>query len=71
MRLRSHTGRGDVARVNQSCLTANIWLREECSNTILDRSKGQHNQLRDTREWRNKVARGQFEDRSNSTILLI
>ena len=34
------------ARVNQSCLTADIWLRAECSNTIPDRSKCQPNQLR-------------------------
>ena len=27
MRLLSHTERGDVASVNQSCLTADIWLR--------------------------------------------
>ena len=39
------------ARVNQSCLTDDIWLRKECSNTIPDRSKGQHNQLRDARGW--------------------
>ena len=34
------------ARVNQSCLKADIWVRVECSNTIHARSKGQHNQLR-------------------------
>ena len=27
MCLRSHTGSGNVAQVNQSCLTADIWLR--------------------------------------------
>ena len=27
--IESRTGRGNVARVNQSCLTANIWLRAE------------------------------------------
>ena len=40
-----------MARVNQSCLTADIWLRAECGNTIPDRSKGQPNQLRYAREW--------------------
>ena len=49
--IESHTGRGNVARVNQSCLTADIWLREECGNTIPDISKGQPNQLRYAREW--------------------
>ena len=44
-----------MARVNQSCLTADIWLRAECSNTIPDISKCQPNQLRDAREWRNKM----------------
>ena len=43
--------------VNQSFLTANIWLRAEYGNTIRDRSKGQPNQLRYAREWR-KVAQG-------------
>ena len=52
MCLRSHTGRGNVARVNQSCLTADIWLRAECGKIIPDRSKGQPNQLRYAREWR-------------------
>ena len=42
---------GDVARVNQSCLTADIWLRAECGNTIRYRSNGQPNQLRYAREW--------------------
>ena len=49
--IESHTGRGNVALVNQSCLTADIWLRAECGNTIPDRSTGEPNQLRDTREW--------------------
>ena len=40
-----------MARVNQSCLTADIWFREECCNTIRVRSKGQHNQIRYAREW--------------------
>ena len=51
MRLRSHTGRGDVAQVNKSCLTADMWLRAECNNTIPDRSKCHLNQLRYPREW--------------------
>ena len=55
--IESHTGSGNVARVNQSYLTANIWLRAECGNTIPDRSKGQPNQLRYSREWR-RVAWG-------------
>ena len=50
--LKLHTGRGDVVRVNQPWLTADIWLRAEYGNTIRDRSKGQHNQLRYAREWR-------------------
>ena len=32
-----------------SCLTADIWLREEWANAIRDRSKGQHNQLHPSR----------------------
>ena len=40
----------NVARVNQSCLTADIWLRAECCNTIPDRSKGQIRNC-DAREW--------------------
>ena len=48
--IESHTGRGNVARVNQSCLTADIWFRTECGNTISDRTKGQPNQLRYARE---------------------
>ena len=36
---------------NQSCLTADIWLREECGNTICHRSKRQPNQLRYARVW--------------------
>ena len=51
MCLRLHTWRGNVARVKQSCLTADIWLWVECGNTIPDRSKGQHIQLLDAREW--------------------
>ena len=50
--IESHTGMANVARVNESCLTANIWLRTECGNTIPDISKGQPNQLRYAREWR-------------------
>ena len=30
-----------MARVNQSCLTNDIWLRAECGNTIPGGSKGQ------------------------------
>ena len=51
IRLRSHTWMENVARVTQSYLTADIWLRAECANTIRDRSKGQHNQLRYATEW--------------------
>ena len=36
-------------------LTADISLRVDCGNIIRDRSKGQPNQQRYTREWR-KVA---------------
>ena len=43
--IESHTGRGNVAQVNQSCLTADIWLRVECGNTIPDILKGQTNKL--------------------------
>ena len=40
LHLLNHTqGGGDVARVKQSCLTGDIWLRAECGNTIRDRSK--------------------------------
>ena len=46
------THRAGETRVNQSCLTADIWLREECGKQIRDRSKGQPNQLRYAREWR-------------------
>ena len=49
--IESHTGKGNVAWVNQSCLTADIWYRAECDNTIPDRSKCQPNQLRYAREW--------------------
>ena len=47
--IESHTWRG---------MTPDIWVRAECGNTIPDRSKGQLIQLRDAREWRNKVAHG-------------
>ena len=40
-----------MARVIQSCFTADIWLRAECGNTIRDISKCQSNQLRYAREW--------------------
>ena len=40
-----------MARFNQSCLTADIWLMPECCHTIPDRSKGQPKQLRDAIGW--------------------
>ena len=43
----THTERGNVALVNQSCLTADIWLRAECDNSIPDRSKGQPTTIRE------------------------
>ena len=53
-----------MARVNQLCLTADIWLRAECGNTIPDRSKGQPTAIRERvaqqggeTRWHNKVAR--------------
>ena len=57
-RIKSHTGRGDVVRVNQEVnhvlqlFTANIWLGVGCGNTIHDRSKGQRNQLHTSRRER-------------------
>ena len=45
-----------MARVNESCLTADIWLRAKCGNTIRDRSKAQPKQLRDSGPERLRVA---------------
>ena len=52
--LKSHTGwerRGAGQSRGLSDLTADIWLRAECGNTISDRANGQPNQLGNAREW--------------------